>query len=588
MKFFLILPFIVFNLFALTKSATYPDFKVNSTNLTGYRGDNAGCMNQYNDINSYAPANSNVTANATYEQACNDVNPDASKLKILSINLEKSYTADPACTPVDEKADGTYAYKLYFYTHENVQCTYECNNKNTPPDNSGDYVFDETSCTWSKPCTDDAPAGWLAYPMSDGSCVPYEGSLKEKYATPGGMVCNVCYAPPYDEHSCTAPRELDTSVNPPRCVDVSNLDNPCRGANITGGGKYPINQYSYYGIADDVTCDALLSSIVDNVLLYSDIEPSCSQKYCYFHSLTKDCNHFNAVDYLPDSSWSLKSANDEDSCLSYVTSSSLYDNASFIYPDMTNCPNTAYCFVHPIQNNHNDNNNSLGTNESDINSTSDTDLQPLLNSQNDTNKHLEHINDKLDTVNNNLDDLKDTSKDILVNNQDMKKDLDKLSLNSDKSLDNQLKELSSLDNLNSNTKSNGERLNSINRGLRVSQAVISGKLTDISSTNANINKNIYDGLFSDHNFDTNFTDGSENFGALSQQLKDNLDVTYQTGLFNLSSASPEIPTITFSLVGHSFVLLSPAMFASLPIAQIRSIILFVFALAGFATVIRTI
>jgi hypothetical protein len=226
MKFLLILPFIVFNLFALTKSATYPDFKVNSTNLTGYRGDNAACMSQYNDINSYAPANSNVTANATYEQACNDVNPDASKLKILSINLEKSYTADPACTPVDEKADGTYAYKLYFYTHENVQCTYECNNKNTPPDNSGDYTFDEDTCTWSKPCTDSVPDGWLAYPMSDGSCVSYDNlslSDKEKFSQGGAMVCDVCVAPPYDEHTCLSPNILDTSTIPPRCIPAS----PC-------------------------------------------------------------------------------------------------------------------------------------------------------------------------------------------------------------------------------------------------------------------------------------------------------------------------------------------------------------------------
>jgi len=226
MKFILILSFIVFNLFALEKTATYSDFKKNSTNQTGFRGDPDACMSKYNEFNSYDSSHKNVMGNATYEGACNDVNPNSDKLKILSIDLETAYSGDPACTAVDKKNDGTYAYQLYFITHENVHCSYECNNKNTPPDDSGDYVFDEDTCTWSKPCTDSVPDGWLAYPMSDGSCVPYDNlslSDKEKFSQGGAMVCDVCVAPPYDEHTCLSPNILDTSTIPPRCIPAS----PC-------------------------------------------------------------------------------------------------------------------------------------------------------------------------------------------------------------------------------------------------------------------------------------------------------------------------------------------------------------------------
>jgi len=258
MRFFLILPFIVFNLFALTKTATYSDFKKDSTNQTGFRGDPDACMDKYNEFNAYEPSYKNVTGNATYEGACNDVNPNSDKLKILSINLETSYSGEPACTAVDKKDDGTYAYVLYFITHENVQCAYECNNKNTPPDDSGDYTFDEDTCTWSKPCTDSVPDGWLAYPMSDGSCVPYEGSLKEIYSSPGALVCDVCYAPPYDEHTCSSPNILDTSVNPPRCIPASpcadnefmDSNGTCQDASIPSDfpsekGHQSIRKHSY-------------------------------------------------------------------------------------------------------------------------------------------------------------------------------------------------------------------------------------------------------------------------------------------------------------------------------------------------------
>jgi hypothetical protein len=220
MKFLLILPFIVFNLFALEKTATYSDFKKNSTNQTGFRGDPDACMSKYNEFNSYDSSHKNVTGNATYEGACNDVNPNSDKLKILSIDLETAYSGDPACTAIDKKNDGTYAYVLYFITHENVHCSYECNNKNTPPDDSGDYTFDDETCTWVKPCTENIPDGWIAYPMSDGACVPYEGAVKERYSTPPGLICDECAAPPYDESTCISPNILDTSVNPPRC----NLD----------------------------------------------------------------------------------------------------------------------------------------------------------------------------------------------------------------------------------------------------------------------------------------------------------------------------------------------------------------------------
>ena len=358
----------------------------------------------------------------------------------------------------------------------------------------------------------------------------------------------------------------------------------------------------------------------------------------------------------------------------------------YVYPNLQNCPNIAFCFLKPIvsSDNNNTNSNLSGNNKN------------LVNGINNTNSHLQDLKNKTDLTNKKLEDLNNNASNLLSNNKDIKSTLDKISLSSDKSLktqldllnkassikseisnqtnllqqiaDNTLNSNNNLKNISSNTANTNLKLDKVNDNLKslldknltvdmtstndilkkildknstFDMSATNDKLqeildkdnkTDMTSTNDklqklldknstfsmtstnNILKKILDknssnfnlgslmssvgnntdtirnGLFSDINpfGDGNLTDGSGSFKDLGSTVIDNFDVTESRDIFNLHSASKEIPTKSFVLMGKTFTMLSPDMFSGLPIDDIRNLIMFIFALMGFITVIRTI
>lgn len=81
-------------------------------------------------------------------------------------------------------------------------------------------------------------------------------------------------------------------------------------------------------------------------------------------------------------------------------------------------------------------------------------------------------------------------------------------------------------------------------------------------------------------------DGHEGFGGYDNDLKGTFDdfiFTDPLGLNNISAGS-SIPTYGFTILGHYFVIMDQALLDQLPLDLIRSLFLFMSALAGFITV----
>ena len=206
----------------------------------------------------------------SYSLFCPDHNPNPDLLKYLGDTSTMTHTFDPSCKKLSDTL-----FNTYIHTNAQITCNFQCKDI-PPPDNSGDYIFDEEDCKWVKPCKDKIPDGWIAYPMANNQCIPYKDLSSEQQqiypppSSPDGsasMVCNTCVTPPYDKHTCAYPKVLDTSVNPPRCVDSlfsSKLDSdgdgiPNQFDDFDGPGTsngLPINPN---GGPTETTCSSLLN-----------------------------------------------------------------------------------------------------------------------------------------------------------------------------------------------------------------------------------------------------------------------------------------------------------------------------------------
>ena len=78
------------------------------------------------------------------------------------------------------------------------------------------------------------------------------------------------------------------------------------------------------------------------------------------------------------------------------------------------------------------------------------------------------------------------------------------------------------------------------------------------------------------------------FTVYEDDLKDKVSFTYRTNIFNLSAIPSQIQTYSFNMMGKNIVIFEPSMLNGLPIQDIKNLIVFLFALAGFITVFRTI
>ena len=176
----------------------------------------------------------------------------------------------------------------------------------------------------------------------------------------------------------------------------------------------------------------------------------------------------------------------------------------------------------------------------------------------------------------------------------MNENLDKLNLNSKQSLKNQLDNISSLDGIKKGINSSNDlALNSNQKLSDVNNELdnITNNTHVINESLIDVNENLNDGLFTDTDpfEDLDLTDdGSDNFGDFENTIKDNMGFTYQNNMFGLAQAgSSGLVTISFSFYGKTMTIFQPSMMNGFPMASIRNLFLFFFALAGFITVFRT-
>lgn len=401
----------------------------------------------------------------------------------------------------------------------------------------------------------------------------------------------------YDCDGDSETNDIDIDDDGDGILDTNDIDNvdftdtenlKCEGADLSKNldfypsRLYNTSYYQYYGELTTTGCtDKMLLTNIDSVFIAGDKNEACESTYCFIHEIEPSCN-FHASNYLPSPDWEYKPNTDEVGCSSLVDGVK-YSDSDYRLPNAVGCPNTGFCFVKPVDGVPNDTNSEdedSSMNELDLNSTT-SDLAPLLQSSNTTNKHLQDLKDKTDVTNQKLDDLKDVNNKLLTNNQDMKSSLDKLSLNSDKSLKNQHDTNSKLDNINKGVSTSTNVLKDISKiGLNNNEKLgdISGKLTAINN-----------GLYGENPFSDTLDDGlSTNLGNIDTTLKGSFNGFVQDNIFSFANQSYVIPTITFNTSFGNYTLFSPDTLSTLDIVSIRNLFMFVFALAGFITVFKTI
>ncbi len=143
----------------------------------------------------------------------------------------------------------------------------------------------------------------------------------------------------------------------------------------------------------------------------------------------------------------------------------------------------------------------------------------------------------------------------------------------------------SLDAVNNSVKKTNDALNTLHSDLTDTNT----KLDKVSASVDANTKTLHDGLYSDTNpFDgVEFTDGSDKFGEFEATAKDSFGVLKFTNIFGLANANGlTLHTYGFTLYGYHAVIFSPDMMNNFPIAEMRSLIVFLFAVLGFVQTFR--
>jgi len=362
---------------------------------------------------------------------------------------------------------------------------------------------------------------------------------------------------------------------------------------------YTIGHMSYKGEKTPSGCQQqMMLGNIDCVATAPDlgIDTGCEKDYCYVHYTSNNCN-YESKDFRPSGSnaWSYRSTIKSDGQCQASVDNVVFSDAYFAdSPDPTNCPNSVFCFLELInQNTQNDNTNSETNssngmnNDIDLNSTTSENQAPLQ-AQNTTNKHLQDLKDKSDNLNMSLKDIKDSNDNLLLSSQDMKQSLDKLNLSSEKSLQNQLQAMSNSDKLQNS-------MNSLNTKSLANNSLLKEISSNTNDTNIKLDKTnelLEEGLFSnlDPFADVDFEDdGSSTFDDLETESKNAIGITYEEDLFGLAQAgSSGLQTVSFSFYGNTMTIFEPSMLSSFPMVEIRAMFMFLFALAGFIVVFKTI
>ena len=446
-------------------------------------------------------------------------------------------------------------------------------------------------------CKYECNVGYIENPDGSNSCILDPETDPEYIPPDNGGTPNKCDPehPDFNSYDCdgdgtlneldsTPTGEIQGDTNGDGVVDTNDkplgvTGSTCEGLDYDTRVNFGIdfgniNNYAYFGVTYGSQCDEKHNeSNIDGSARYVDLSTACEDEYCYIHYITKDCN-FDANVYKPiGSNWFLDTKYDTAfECQDgFVPEHQL--NFSFTQPDASNCPNVGFCFYQ-------DKNDivyepsATDTNTSDPNPTSTTaELEPLVESQNNTNIHLKDLkkkidnsNIKLDTINSSIKNLDTTSKSTLSALKSMGTEDKNYHINS----------ISALKDIDNSVKN-------------LEKTLESGNFNINNSLNA-INENLINGNtmttdpFSDPGI---FDDGlSESLGGFETDVKGGFSGFVHNNLLGFANQSYVLPTITISMMGTTFTAFEPAMFASFPVNDVRSIILFIFSIAGFISVFK--
>ena len=246
--------------------------------------------------------------------------------------------------------------------------------------------------------------------------------------------------------------DADGDGIPDSVDDDTNTDKKCIGKNVNDrlylapdNTLLHMSDFDYLSRVVKGKClDYLTRSDIDAVYALGDNSSTCPDEYCYIHYLSGDCWKLNRQDYYPSSNFQYSNAaNSQSACDALVTGGDA-QSSTFVTPDTIKCPDTGFCYFVPMSDTNNDGNTTVGDNKFDDNvSSSATDLQPLLDAQNENNKILQQLKDdynsKTDTTNKTLSENGQTQLDmldqlkILANKTDYSKQIsDKTSITNDK------------------------------------------------------------------------------------------------------------------------------------------------------------
>lgn len=319
----------------------------------------------------------------------------------------------------------------------------------------------------------------------------------------------------------------DSDMNNDGVPDAQQPSSPtynsnCQGADLSrdyvrNGVNYPETQYFLKGNFFPSVCIGFVNTEnIDSSFTAYDKNPQCNATYCYVHILKPDCNDESSK-YIPQGSeWIYKAGVSSASQCASMVDNVKYNQSTFEAPNLTNCPDSKYCFLKRVTNVP-DINNSISKNI-DTNRTS-SDLQPLLEAHNASNQHLTDIKTKIDTTNTKLDDLKGVSNEILNKNESMDTSLKSLKSNSDKALKNDLEALSALSNISKDTQKGNDINKAFSDTATQNQVIGNGHLSDISSkmsTNNSLLTNIDSTATESKDFLSsmkNFLDGKNSDGS---------------------------------------------------------------------------
>lgn len=211
-------------------------------------------------------------------------------------------------------------------------------------------------------CDDEVPDGWLTYPKNpvNGACADYESPLTEQFSQRGVAVCNQCFAPPYDETTCQAPKVLDTSVHPATCsAPALTCDEPNQVLNEDSTACVCASNFINYLDRGQCLPDSNGDGTPDFPSSTDDSDgdgtPDIQDPDSAFYGLCTGMNKFASATYYgkkyTKSYYDFKSETKFEFCGDYVgtdTTGLDYVDGSYDIPDTNPSCIQKYCFIHNI------------------------------------------------------------------------------------------------------------------------------------------------------------------------------------------------------------------------------------------------